>query len=190
MNCEDFQMLLADALGGELSDADRPAFEVHIAACPRCRAEYESMSGAVRSLQALPEPHPVSVRRVGDRLILGVHPDTLGVHPDTPLHLRGRGQGEGIPRRTLSESSRGAATWFSHGLLRYAASVLIAFSAGYGLRAGLTPRDDASGRPVALVVSDSSKRNSLEGAIAGAHLRNPARSDLAKCLIAMYDVRR
>ena len=190
MKCEDFQMLLADALGGELSDADRPAFEAHTAQCPRCRAEYESMSGAVRSLQALPEPQPVSVRRIGDNLILGVHPDTLGVHPDTPLPLRGRGQGEGVPGRTLSESSRGTATWFSHRLLRYAASVLIAFTAGYALRSTLAPRDDASGRPVALVANDGAKRGSLEGAIAGAHLRNPTRSDLAKCLIAMYDVRR
>ena len=159
MKCEDFQMLLADALGGELSDADRPAFEAHTAQCPRCRAEYESMSGAVRSLRALPEPQAVSVRRVGDRLI-------------------------------LSERSPRALTWFSHRLLRYAAGLLIAFSAGYGLRAGLAPHDDASGRPVALVANDGSKRGSLEGAIAGAHLRNPARSDLAKCLIAMYDVRR
>ena len=99
MNCENFQTLLADALGGELSDADRPNFEAHIASCSQCRREYESMSGALHSLQSLPEPQPLSVRRIGDSLI-------LGVHPDTPLHLRGvrradrvgrvRGQGEGV----------------------------------------------------------------------------------------------
>ena len=159
MKCEDFQMLLADALGGELSDADRPAFQTHLAQCARCRAEYESMSGAVRSLQALPEPRPVSVRRVGGRLILSESPP-----------------------RTL--------TLFSHGLLRYAASVLIAFTAGYALRAGLTPRDATSGTGVVQVADAGSKRDSLQVAIAGAHLRNPGRSDLAKCLMAMYDVRR
>jgi len=159
MKCEDFQMLLADALGGELSDADRPAFQTHLAQCARCRTEYESMSGAVRSLQALPEPRPVSVRRVGDRLILSESPP-----------------------RTLA--------WFSHGLLRYAAGLLIAFTAGYTLRAGLTPHDATSGAGVVRVADAGSKRDSLQVAIAGAHLRNPARSDLAKCLMAMYDVRR
>ncbi len=159
MTCDDFQMLLADALGGELSDADRPAFQTHLAQCARCRAEYESMSGAVRSLQALPEPRSVSVRRVGDRLILSESPP-----------------------RTLA--------WFSHGLLRYAAGLLIAFTAGYALRAELTPHDATSATGIVQVADVGPKRDSLQVAIAGAHLRNPGRSDLAKCLTAMYDVRR
>lgn len=160
MNCENFQMLLADALGGELSDADRPAFEAHITQCSQCRHEYESMSGAVRSLQSLPDPQPIIVRRVGGRLILG-------------------------------ESSSGTIAAFSHSLIRYAAGLLIAFTAGYALRAGLTPRNAAPGGSAAIQVADAGpKRDTLQGAIAGAHLRNPARSDLAKCLIAMYDGRR
>ena len=70
MNCEEFQMLLADTLGGELPDAQRPAFEAHIAECSQCRREYESMRETVCSLLSLPEPQPVRVRRVGGRLIL------------------------------------------------------------------------------------------------------------------------
>lgn len=160
MNCEDFQMLLADALGGELSDADRPAFDAHVAQCANCRHEYESMTGAVRSLRSLPDPQPVSVRRVGGRLILG-------------------------------ESSRDTKAAISFGLLRYAAGLLIAFSAGYALHAGLTPRDTtSSGSAVVQMASAESGRNTLQVAIAGAHLRNPARSDLAKCLSAMYGGRR
>jgi len=155
MNCEDFKMLLADALGGELSSTDRPAFEAHVAQCSQCRREYESMSGTVRSLQSLPEPQPVSVRRVGSRLI-------------------------------LSESSRGSMAALTRGLLRYAAGLLIAFTAGYALRAGLSPRDGA----MTHVADAGTKRDTLQSAIAGAHLRNPGRSDLAKCLIAMYDGRR
>lgn len=159
MKCEDFQLLLADALGGELSDAQRPGFEAHIAECSQCRREYESMRETVCSLLSLPEPQPIRVRRVGGRLI-------------------------------LSQSSRGAMTAFSYGLLRYAASVLIAFTAGYALRAALTPPDAAPRDGVVQVVSAGSKRDTLQVAIAGAHLRNPARSDLAKCLSAMYDTRR
>ena len=159
MNCEDFQMLLADTLGDELSDAQRPGFEAHIAECSQCRREYESMSGAVRSLQSLPEPQPVRVRRVGGRLILG-------------------------------ESSHGMMTSLSYRLLRYAAGLVIAFTAGYALRAALTPRGAAPRDGVVQVADAGSKRDTLQVAIAGAHLRNPARSDLAKCLSAMYDTRR
>jgi len=160
MNCEDFQMLLADALGGELSDSQRPDFEAHIAQCSQCRREYESMRGTVRSLLSLPEPQPVRVRRVGGRLI-------------------------------LSESSPGMMTSFSYGLLRYAAGLMIAFTAGYALHATLTPPDaPPSGSGVVQVADAGSKRDTLQRAIAGAHLRNPSRSDLAKCLSAMYDTRR
>lgn len=159
MKCEDFQMLLADALGGELSDAQRPGFEAHVAECSQCRREYESMRETVCSLLSLPEPQPVRVRRVGGRLI-------------------------------LSESSPGAMVAFSHGLLRYAAGLLIAFTTGYALRATLTPRDNAIRDGVVQVADAGSKRDTLQLAIAGAHLRNPARSDLAKCLSAMYDTRR
>ncbi len=158
MNCKDFQLLLADALGGELSEADRPGFDGHLRQCPRCRGEFESMSAAVRSLQALPDPQPVSVRRVGGRLI-------------------------------LSESSHGSLGSFSRGMLRYAAGLLIAFTAGYALRAGLTPREAGSGGTVVQVAEAGSGKDTLQGAIAGAHLRNPARSNLAKCLIAMYERR-
>lgn len=160
MNCEDFQMLLADSLGGELPDAQRPGFEAHVAECSQCRREYESMRETVCSLLSLPEPQPVRVRRVGGRLILG-------------------------------ESSRGAMTSFSYGLLRYAAGLVIAFTAGYALRTALTPRGTLPSSGGVMQVADAgSKRDTLQVAIAGAHLRNPARSDLAKCLSAMYDTRR
>jgi anti-sigma factor RsiW len=39
MNCEEFEMLMADALGDELSPNDRPVFEAHLAECDCCRQE-------------------------------------------------------------------------------------------------------------------------------------------------------
>ena len=56
MNCERFESLLADALGDELSAANRPAFEEHLRACERCRREYESSSAALSALRSLPAP--------------------------------------------------------------------------------------------------------------------------------------
>ena len=152
-------MLLADALGGELPDAQRPGFEAHIAECSPCRREYESMRETVCSLLSLPEPQPVRVRRVGGRLI-------------------------------LSESSHRTMNSFSSGLLRYAAGLMIAFTAGYALRAALTPHGTPPSGGAVQVADAGPRRDTLQLAIAGAHLRNPGRSDLAKCLSAMYDTRR
>lgn len=161
MSCEDLELLMADALGGELSEADRLVFEDHIAACARCRDEYESARAAVAMMKTLPGPTHVTVRREGDRLVIG-------------------------------SGSRRSMPW-GGGLLRYAAGLLIAFSAGYGLNAGLllydavrgsvtvSPRDPAEDGP--------GSEGSLEGALIRAHARRPLRSGLAKCLIAMSSAR-
>lgn len=54
MKCEQFETLLADALGDELSDADRPRFEGHLAVCQTCREEYRSTASAVARMRSLP----------------------------------------------------------------------------------------------------------------------------------------
>ena len=54
MKCDDFELMLADALGGELSEADRPAFEGHLAECAACRRDYESALATVSRLRNLP----------------------------------------------------------------------------------------------------------------------------------------
>ena len=47
MDCQAFEMMMAEALGDELSPEDRPAFEAHLASCDRCRREYESACATV-----------------------------------------------------------------------------------------------------------------------------------------------
>ncbi len=67
---------MADALGGELAEADRPLFEGHLAMCATCRDEYRSLVGAVDQMRSLPgsiriseeivrEAGPVIATRVG-----------------------------------------------------------------------------------------------------------------------------
>ncbi len=203
MTCEDFEMLMADALGGELSPADRPVFEAHLAECEDCRREYESASKTVSTMRELPGPERLTIRREGDRLVI-----------------------DKAPARVLRSP-----WWSRGGVLRYAASILIAFTAGYALHAGLLLTGDTPSIQVAetdgqsgtkepgttetatIQVADTSREHgttepgivdtgavdagtspaasptNLQRALVNTHARNPSRSGLAKCLIAMANAK-
>lgn len=159
MNCEDFEMVMADALGDELAEGDRDAFQAHLAACESCRREYESLRRGVDATRTLAGPRRVRVQRDGDRLV--IHPE------DTPAQSVSHG-----PKR---EAIQG------RGLLRFAASILIAFTAGYAAHAGLMLADDARQEsPVTKI--ENVAPPSVRGSLVSAHTRNPSRSGLAKCL--------
>jgi len=162
MNCEEFELLLADELGGELADSNRAAFEDHVASCAACRREHESLVGAVGRLQSLPTAPGVRVERMGDRLLL-----------------------------TPSPTASGHRSWsmrWSRGLLRYAAGVAIAFLAGYFARGAASPHATGVGPP-GIVSTAALPGRDLQSAVATQFSRNPGRSDLAKGLLAMYQSR-
>ena len=165
MSCEDFEMLMADALGDELSEADRPAFEGHLAMCERCRDEYRTALTTVRTLQSLTG---------ADRVSTGVeHEVDRAASP-------------------IRSGPRGYSRWSFTSALRYAASVLIAFTAGYAVHAGFV--NEPTVRPpdvehFALNVAAGHapvEPNTFGAALAGEHLKDPGRSGLAKCMIAMF----
>ncbi|MCP4251630.1 MAG: hypothetical protein GY778_31720 [bacterium] len=56
MNCDRAQGLLPDYLGDEIDPADRQQFDEHLAACPACREEAESLGAALQTLRQLPPP--------------------------------------------------------------------------------------------------------------------------------------
>ncbi len=159
MNCKDFDMLMADALGDELAEDDRTPFEAHLATCETCRREYESLKRTVDATRTLAGPRKVRVQHDGERLIIQpIDADALAVSHG--------------PKRTALRSG---------GLLRFAASILIAFTAGYALHAGLMMADDA--RPHQLITQRADTTPaSVRGSLVTAHTRNPSRSSLAKCL--------
>lgn len=158
MNRERFDELLAGALGGELSDADRAAFDAHLAADAQARAEYDSLQAAVSQMQSLDAPARVNVSRHGDRLVLD-----------------------------RAAASRRPAT-FSFGRLGIAASVLLAFLAGYLLHVGLMFRDrpstPSSINPTAVAVAEN-KSPDLRTALASVHAEHPEYSDFCKLVVAM-----
>lgn len=162
MACEDFELLMADALAGEISEADRRTLQAHLANCERCREDFESSGAAIAAMRTLPAPQHVSVERQGNSLV---------IHCDPPL--------VSIP--------------WGGGLLRYAAGLLIAFSAGYGLNAGLLLIDSTESRhppaPIVVAVATTPNAGTLEKALVQTHIRRPARSSLAKCLIATAPAR-
>ena len=169
MNCDHFELLMAEALGDELAEADRPAFEGHLALCERCREEYRTALATLRTLRSLPGP---------DRVSAGIE-----------------GKAERITSCPVAEARR-LFQWSSAAVLRYAASVLIAFTAGYAVHAGLAtapahrPFDvtRVAVRPPAVgsTAGGISGPVTFGAALAGTHLRNPGRSDLANCMIAMF----
>ncbi len=191
MNCVDFEPLMADALGDELSPGDRRVFEAHLGECTRCRQEYATARRAVGMMRQLPGPMRVSARREGDRLVIEDKP-AAGRVWDRPSSLS-------FDRlKSRSHRLRSAAR-ASGGLFRYAAIVLIAFTAGYALHAGavsrqlsaishqssaFTTRYSTVGNRQSTFDNDGSY-HTLRGALVSAHIRNPGRSDLAKCLIAV-----
>jgi len=150
MSCKDFEEMLADALGGELSGVDRARFDGHVAMCETCRAEYESLVGAVGELRSLPAGDSVSTavaRHAGSRRA-------------APAPLR-----------------MGA-------VYRYAASVLIAFGAGYVMR-GAPATSAESVKQAAPTRMATSKQRTLETVIASAYREKPAGMSLSTAMSAI-----
>ena len=170
MNCEDFEILMADALGDELSPADRPAFEVHLAECATCREEFDSNQKALGTMRALPGPRRVNVRREGNRLVI-----------EEPRAANSS---------TVTRRQRWLTALAARGVFRYAASVLIAFTAGYAVHAGMMAADKAGQQPVTRLEKSPPADGSFQHVLLSTHARKPSTSDLAKCLIAMARVQR
>jgi len=168
MNCEDFERLMADALGGELSPEDRPRFDRHLAECEACRKDFETSRRALDEMHALPGSRKVTARREGSRIIIDA---------------------ADLAAAAFLGASRGHRSRWAWVPLRYAAGLLIAFTAGYALHAGLTLADAARSTPMA-AHQPRTTGESLHGSLVRAHANNPGRSNLAKCLIAMAPTRR
>jgi anti-sigma factor RsiW len=151
MKCEEFETLMADALGDELSAGDAAAFEQHIAQCKKCQAEYESLSRSLQTLHSLPGPDHVRVERMGDRLVISPESGP----PSVRLH-----------RLALAT-------------LRYAATILIAFVAGYSWH---TKSDTSPAEPGA-------RSEAIQQRFVDIHAQKPQRSHFAKCLLAVTNRR-
>jgi len=197
MNDQEFENLLADALGGELSAENVARFEAALAESPERRTEYDSALRAMEALQALPAADAAARgaaltncfrtslwhrylwhRHLWHRRPAGENSRALAPVPQDlkqPLTMQ--------PIRARGGSRAGR--W-----LRYAAGLLIAFGAGYGVRAA----GSAAGAPEAPAITESNgphavqpqQKASVQSALASAYRRNPGRSDLATCMRALF----
>jgi predicted anti-sigma-YlaC factor YlaD len=55
MNCRAFRAVADDLLDGSLEKEDEQQARAHIAACARCRQEFEELKGAITALRRVPE---------------------------------------------------------------------------------------------------------------------------------------
>jgi len=160
MNCNDARGLMADALGGELSEADRSAFDSHCEACRQCRRDYETAALALDAMRSLPAPQHVQLRHKG-RAFVAERP------------------------AVFSQLRRRATGW---SLWRHAASVLVAFSAGVAVHAGwVAVRAD---RPASSDLQAVRREGGFDRALVAAHSHNPRSSDLTKCMAALFPTNR
>lgn len=171
MNDERFDELLADAIGGELSGSDAAEFEAALQDSPARREEFESLRRAAGAMASVPGPVVVPMGATDEvgrpavsisQAALSLKTGSSGPSSHSPPRVRGGG------------------------VMRTAASVLIAFTAGYGTHAWLTIRDaveraDPSDRTVR--VADAGAE-SIRERLTREHLAKPHRSALASCLIA------
>lgn len=84
MSCDRARRLFGACWDDELTHAEREWLEGHLAACPRCRGEYDAYSRALELVGTLPraEAPPELVERVLARSRhAAVAPDALGVAP-------------------------------------------------------------------------------------------------------------
>jgi len=169
MNREEFELLMADALGGELSSEDRAAFDAALAEHADWKQEYETAQHTLECLAELGAPRRVVARREGDALV--IEPTAGTARAAAPRPMRGG--------------------W------RYAAAVLIAFTAGYALHAAMILQEGV--RPQETIVKNvtpqetgdvhatptAGNTQSFEKALLSTHARKPSRSNLATCFIAL-----
>lgn len=168
MNCQEFESHLADALGNELEAETQAAFADHLRQCAKCREEYESAVKAVATMQALPGPARVNLRRESGRLIF----EQAASRSDT---------GRWSMLRAMFGFRQGQA-------VRYAAAIFLAFTAGYLVRASVAPTAARNAGVVSMkgaVEDRSDNRRDVQQVLAGIYAQNPVRSDLAKALIAI-----
>lgn len=189
MTCQDFETLMADALGDELSSGDRATFEAHLAECEACRLEYESARRTVVAMRELPGPTRVKIRREGSRLVID---ESDEADSDRREDRTGAAAGTGARRARgvpISSKQVPLAVRLSSGVFRYAASIMIAFVAGYAFHAGLlitdAMRTDVGVVQPVNVAPTGRQAGSFQRALVDAHQRNRGSSGLAKCLIAM-----
>ncbi len=165
MNCETCEQLFADALGGELSGEQRGAFHAHLAECRSCRAAYGGDSAAISAMRSLP---------ISDSQTAGAGSSAVidGLRASRARGFRGAVRGRGFGSRPA----------------RLAASLLIAFTAGYAARWMTGPRGGLPASPVAVSVpADEGRARSVQEALARSFVARRSGSDFARCLAVLFE---
>lgn len=155
MDCEQAQLLITLAVYGELPDDQRPALELHLAACARCRSEFESVKALEETMSLVPAAEPSANLVTRSRIALD---EALDVMPRENWLLRAWGL-VWAGTRTMSRAPVAASMLLVLGLLlggfsgyraarqANAASVASA-QPGAGLPSALQPVNPSAEQPI------------------------------------------
>ncbi|MHC5108435.1 MAG: anti-sigma factor [Planctomycetota bacterium] len=174
MSREEFDNLLADALGGELDDERAARFQTLLDGSEEFHREYESLQTTLTQFSALAGPVKVSMA-------------------DAFINTQGGESGGESPGGPAPESRTYPIKRPGH-WMRYAASILAAFTCGYGAHAGLMLFADSDQGSQSEVVVDGSPapdsvKESVEERMFREYRRNHDRPEFARCMVAMLGSR-
>jgi len=82
INCDQTNDQLTDWLSNQLTDAERISLETHLAQCPACQAEADSVRQLWQLMGKLPAPDPGPLARVRFQTMLDTYKDTVATKPE------------------------------------------------------------------------------------------------------------
>lgn len=159
MSCSEYELLMADVLGGEASADDRGRFEAHCATCEPCRVEYESARRTLDAMRSLRAPEVV-----------------------VPFDVSGFSQAARIAPRRANRKFGPLLRIAAVIAISFAAGYL--YHAAWAGRVVVLDQPSPEPAPRHIAPSSAPPLN-FETALARAHSRNPSRSELGKAMSAV-----
>ncbi|MBD2699212.1 HEAT repeat domain-containing protein [Spirosoma sp. BT702] len=85
INCEQTQEQLTEWLSNQLPDAEGAIMDAHLAQCPACQAEADSVRQLWQMMGQLPTPEPSPMARIRFQTMLDTYKETIADKPESAL---------------------------------------------------------------------------------------------------------
>jgi len=124
MNCQSCRERMAELADARLGEKEAAQARDHMAGCPDCAREFETIGATLRALDAIPNDAPS--HRMRAALMGAIETEKLSQREGADLASRFRAAAPGAPRRNLA--------WLPHLLQALGACALVALGFAFGER--------------------------------------------------------